>query len=360
MSRMAYQWPLDPEDLFVERQRQMVNAGLPAADVAAVRSVVGGMWPDRPGGWVHEWSQLAARYADAGRHDLAFRAYGWARFPCLADDAKRVAFDHQREQYRLAAPGFGVGLDRRDVDVAHEGGRTAVPVPVHLLAPADLPRDPPVLLVSGGVDTWKMDLHGLFEVLAQRLRVRVLAFDIAGTGESAGPMTPGGGAELVRGLVAHARSLTAGPVAHLGISMGGHYSARSGLAGEVDAAVVLGGPVEAAFTRRGPRRFGMDGIVGNALGFDRPPTPDELGERLGPFSLRPLLDRSDNAPMLVVNGADDVHVPRHDTLVFQDRPATEVHLLPDTSHCASSKLPEAVALIVGWLQSTLHPGGRDA
>ena len=61
-------------------------------------------------------------------------------------------------------------------------------------------------------------------------------------------MTGAGGAEIVRGLVAHARTLGNGVVAHVGISMGGYYSARSGLAGEVDAAVVLGGPVEAAFT----------------------------------------------------------------------------------------------------------------
>lgn len=96
--------------------------------------------------------------------------------------------------------------------------------------------------------------------------------DIPGTGESSVPMTAEGGAEIVRGLIAHARPLGNGVVAHFGISMGVYYSARSGLAGEVDAAVVLGGPVEAAFTGAGPSHFGMDGIVGNALGFDQPPS----------------------------------------------------------------------------------------
>lgn len=60
----------------------------------------------------------------------------------------------------------------------------------------------------------------------------------------------------------------------------------------------------------------MDGIVGNALGFDHQPTPDEVNTELAGFSLRPLLDRDANAPMLVINGADDVHVPQRDTLVF--------------------------------------------
>ena len=36
--------------------------GLPVADVDAVRAAVVNMWPDEPGGWVHEWSELASSY----------------------------------------------------------------------------------------------------------------------------------------------------------------------------------------------------------------------------------------------------------------------------------------------------------
>jgi esterase FrsA len=350
---MAYQWALDPQVLFDDRLPQMVRTGLPAEDVAAVRTAVSDMWADEAGGWVHEWSQLAARYADDGRHDEAFLAYGWAKFPCLADGAKRAALDHQLEQYLQAAAGFEVDFTRQILDLPYGDGTT--PVPVHLLAPPDLPDDAPVVLASGGVDTWKMDLHPLFVILAQQLQAQVLAFDIAGTGESAVRMTPEGGAEIVRGLAAHARTLTDGPVAHLGISMGGYYSARSGLAGDVDAAVDLGGPVDAAFVQLRQARAGMGGIFGNALGFGDPPPADVLDEQLAAFSLRPLLDQDTNAPMLVLNGADDHLVPQHDTLVFQGRPNTEVHLLPDAGHCGGHKLPEAAGLILGWLQTALAP-----
>ena len=181
----------------------------------------------------------------------------------------------------------------------------------------------------------------------------MLAFDIAGTGESSVQMTGTGGAEIVRGLIAKARTLGNGVVAHVGISMGGYYSARSGLAGEVDAAVVLGGPVESAFTGDGPTRFGMAGIVGNALGFNAPPSPAELSARFPEFSLRPLLDQDTNAPMLVINGADDVHVPQQDTLVFQGRRDTVVELIPDAPHCATTKLPEVFSTVIGWLSETL-------
>jgi esterase FrsA len=256
-----------------------------------------------------------------------------------------------REQYRLAAPGFGVRFQRDVLELPYRGNTTSVPV--HLFTPFDLPADRPVVLASGGVDSWKMDVHGLMVLLATHLRARVLVFDIAGTGESTVPMTGAGGAEMVSGLIEHARSLGNGVVAHVGISMGGYFSARSGLGGEADAAVVLGGPVETAFTEARTYAFGMDGIVGNAMGFDAPPTIEQLAVHRAEFSLRPLLDQDRNSPMLVVNGADDVHVPQHDTLVFQGRRDTVVNLVPDTGHCAVSKLPEVFPTIIGWLDRTL-------
>lgn len=206
-----------------------------------------------------------------------------------------------------------------------------------------------------------MDLHPLFVQLAQHTGTRVVAFDIAGTGDSSVPMTPDGGGEIVRGLIAEARAIGNGVVAHLGISMGGYYSARSGLAGEVDAAIDLGGPVETAFNRNPESlQFGMDGIIGNALGFDHQPTPDEVTAELASFSLRPLLDQDINAPMLVINGADDVHVPQRDTLVFQGRRDTEVHLIPGTGHCAVSKWGEVIPMISEWLRRTLSAVGISA
>jgi esterase FrsA len=340
---MSYQWPLNAEELFGERYPQMVNTGLPAAEVDAVRAAITDMWADAPGGWVHEWSKLAAAYAEAGAPRLAALAYGWAKFPVLADAPKTAALTRQLEQYRLAVPSFGVDFRRETLD--SPGGA----IPVHLFAPDGVSPAAPVILASGGVDSWKMDLHDLMVGLAVRLGVRVLAFDLPGTGETPGPMTPDGGVEAVRGLLAHARTLGNGAVAHVGVSMGGYYSARAGLAGEADAAVVLGGPVEAAFEPGQLGHFGMHDIVGNALGFAASPAPAELSARLAEFSLRPLLDEDRNAPMLIVNGADDVHVPQHDTLVFEGRRDTEVHLLPDTGHCAVSRFPDAIGIIADWL-----------
>jgi esterase FrsA len=352
---MPYQWPLDPRDLFTERYPQMVNTGLPAADVDAVRAAIAEMWADAPGGWVHEWSELAARYAAGGRHDLAVLAYGWAKFPVLADDAKRRAFERQLEQYELASPGFPVTFERRVLELPYEGGTT--PVPVHLLSAPGLPADAPVLLASGGVDSWKLDLHLMFAGMALATGARVVAFDIPGTGESEVPLGPAA-TEILDGLIASARALGGGNVAHLGISMGGYFSAYSGLAGLVDAAVVLGGPVEASFAADRRWEFGMADIVGNALGLDRAPDPGEMREMTATLSLRPLLDLDINAPMLVINGADDVHIPQHDTLVFEGRRDTRVELLPDTGHCATTKFDQVIPMMAGWLAERLQVPAR--
>ncbi len=349
---MSYRWPLDPQELFVERYPQMVNTGVPAQDADAMRSAITDMWADAPGGWVFEWSRLGARYAAEGNEALATLAYGWARFPALADDAKREALRLQVEHYLLAAEDFPVDFERRFLELPYQGSTTRLPV--HLLAAPGLPADAPVLIASGGVDSWKMDLHNIFVAFALNYRARVLAFDIPGTGECPIPLSRES-VELVDSLVAHAREMGDGTVGHLGISMGGYFSAATGLAGTVDAAIVLGGPVEAAFAAGRSFRFGMADIVGNAFGFDHSPSPQEMAERRAGMSLRPLLDQDANSPMLVVNGADDIHVPQADTLVFRDRRQTRVELLADTGHCAVSKFAEVIPAMIGWLNETLSP-----
>jgi len=57
--------------------------------------------------------------------------------------------------------------------------------------------------------------------------------------------------------------------------------------------------------------------------------------------------------MLVVNGADDVHIPQHDTLVFAGRRDTEVELIPDSGHCAVSKLGDVLPKMIGWIHGML-------
>jgi esterase FrsA len=349
---MSYTYNVSPAAQFEDRYNQFVSFGIPKADVDTLRATIKDMWADAPGGWPFEWSVFARKYLEAGNPLLASFAYGFAKFPCLANEARRKAQQNQLETYLKAAPSFPVKFERRMLTLPYQGG--SVNTPVHLFSVTGQYAAAPVLIYSGGVDTYKMDLHTVCVTLAQRLGITVIAFDIPGTGESPVDLSVKGD-ELVLGIANEARKLGNGKVAHLGFSFGGNFSAMTGLSGAVDAAIVNGGPVDKAWGEDNAKNlpFGMPNIIGNDMGFDHELTSPELLSAVAQFSRRSLLDRSNNCPMLVINGANDYFVPQADTLVFQNRRDTEVHLLPDAGHCAvlggPSKMPELIDIIVGWL-----------
>ena len=349
---MSYEFSVDTQALFGERYAQWVNLGLPAADLDRARAAITTMWADEPGGWTHELSALARAYAARGEHLLASLAYGVAKFPVLANQAKQEAQRRQAEEYAKAAPGFDVAFERRILHLPYRGATTRVPV--HLLSAAPDYSHAPVLLFSGGIDSWKMDLHRLAAGLARGAGVTVMAFDHPGTGETQAPLDAYTD-EVTDGLISQARRLGNGTVAHFGLSFGGNFAAASGLSGAVDAAIDLGGPVDASFEPDNYRRlmFGMADIAGNAYGFTAPPSEEQMIGAGRPFIRRALLEQKGNAPMLVINGADDVHVVQADTLVFQGRADTEVILVPGTGHCAASKLPEVMPIMISWLRARL-------
>ena len=130
----------------------------------------------------------------------------------------------------------------------------------------------------------------------------------------------------------------------------------SGLSGSVDAAIELGGPVADSFQQEHISRlpYGMHDILGNAMHWDHPLTLDELTAAMEKLVRRDLLAQQRNSPMLVINGADDYFVRQGDTLVFEDRPNTEVHLIPGTGHVAMSKAAEVIPMVTGCLRRQLR------
>jgi esterase FrsA len=281
---------------------------------------------------------------------MASLIYGCAKFPALTDPARAQAMQHQLEQFQLAATDFPVSFERRIITVPYRDG--TVEVPVHLYSTDGDYAARPVLIATGGVDTWKMDIHPWWVGFTVNAGVSTLAFDHPGTGETLIPLDEHAD-EVIRGIANYARTLGDGRVGHFGASFGGNFSAMSGLSGIVDAAVDLGGPVVDSFEPENVKNlpYGMHDIVGNAMHWDHSPTDDELSTGLGQLSRRDLLARHGNSAMLVVNGADDYFIPQSDTLIFQGRPNTEVHLIEGTGHVAMSKAPEVVPMIIAWLRA---------
>jgi esterase FrsA len=349
---MGYTYNIDPQAMFKDRFDEFVTLGVPKVEVAEMQAAITDMWADTPGGWTYEWSRLARQHAQTQDILLASLAYGCAKFPCLATESRRVALSNQTEAYIAASPGFGVKFERRMVDVPF--GASHVKVPVHIFSTSGDYKVTPTLMFNGGVDTWKMDSHRICVALAQRLPFNVLAFDQPGTGETAVPLTKEAD-EVVLGLVKEARALGNGKVAHFGMSFGANYSAMTGLLNAVDASIVLGGPVDHAFAPEALQKlpYGMRDIIGNDMGFARQPSEFEFTRAADQLARRDLFDRPRNTPMLVINGAEDYFVPQSDTLLFENKARCEVHLIPGTGHCAFSKLPEVMSIIMRWLPAQL-------
>jgi len=353
---MAFTYEVEPEAMFEDRYEEFVSFGIPKADVDHLRGIITDMWADAPGGWSFEWSALAKRYHEAGNPLLAAVAYGFAKFPCLANDARVTAQDNQIACYLEAAPSFPCNFERRIVTIPVGGAN--VELPIHLFSASGRYDGGPVLMFSGGVDGFKIDIHGIVMALLQRLGITILAFDLAGTGECPIALTADGGDAIIAGVATEARRIGNGTVAYLGFSFGGNFAAMAGLTKMVDAALVLGGPIDQAFTMENAKNlpYGMAGIIGNDMHYANEPPLAEFVANMQQFSRRSLLDQTDNAPMLIMNGADDYFVPLSDTLVFAGRAGTDVHVLGDSGHCAllsgnggKSRLPDVVGLISVWL-----------
>ncbi|MEU8804613.1 alpha/beta hydrolase [Spirillospora sp. NPDC048819] len=359
-----FTFTVDPQAVLDERARQFTALGVPAGAVARARDRIGEMWGDGEDGWGPVWAAEAER-AGRERGPLAESlCWGAARFPCLATEARRDAHRRQLERYLDAAPRFRARFRRRILHVPHPGdgtGNATTPVPAHLFRrPFGRPRG--VLILSGGVDTWKMDLHRLAVTTALATGFIVAAIDMPGTGESELVLTPGAD-RVLAALAGELRREYGLPTGFLGLSFGGHWAAKLALLGEVDAAVDLGGPTGAAATPVDVLNlpYGMTGILGNALGLDAPPGPGRAAELLDAFSLRGqgLLDpgrAGRAAPLLAVNGARDQYIPPGDTTGLAGRPGTAVWLVAGATHCAPERFRVLMPAIWGWLAARLSPG----
>jgi esterase FrsA len=348
----VFTFPLDPDDLFEERARQFVGWGIPRRTVAEVRAEVRDMWSEERGGWTPAWLARADRAVERGRWLEAALCCGAAKFPVMATPLRERAYERQIECFLRAAGELRLGFERRELSVPYRDGTTTAMV--HLYSRRGRPV-PAALMLSGGVDTWKIELHRLATILVRATGLGVIAIDMPGTGESEVSLAPDSDRILSAALAAASNEIGAGRTGFFGISFGGHWAAKLALGGAVGAAVDLGGPVAASFEREGVDRLphGMSGIVANAAGFDRMPAVSEVAELLREFSLRPDLARAGGSPLLVVNGSADPYVPPSDATDFESRPEATVWLVRDGEHCASDRIRRVMPAIIGWIAREL-------
>ncbi|MGY0058276.1 alpha/beta hydrolase [Streptomyces sp. LZ34] len=179
-----FSFDIAPAELFEERARQFTAWGIPARTVARARDAITDMWGTGPHGWVPVWASLAEEAERAGQWSRAARLWGAARFPALATPERHEAYARQRAAYARATAGrrLPVRFTRGNVQLPAEGGGT-VPYPVHLMARRRW-RRPGVLVLAGGVDTWKVELHRMATATALATGLPVVSVDMPGTGEA--------------------------------------------------------------------------------------------------------------------------------------------------------------------------------
>lgn len=351
-----FTFPVDPAALFEERSQQFAGWGIPRKIIRRVEAKIIDNWREAPGGWVYEWSKEAELAAQQKRLMLAAMLYGAARFPSVVTPMREQALIHQVDFFERAARQLPIYFERRCVSLP---GPRRIDVPVHIYAP-EAGNQRPLVLLTGGVDTGKMELHRLAYVLARLGRFRVAAIDMPGTSES-GVLLSADAEQIYLDLL---NTLApSGRKAVFGVSFGAHWAAKLALLGAVDAAVNLGGPSlvfesGSKFMQSLPN--GMPGIIANAMGLAGMPDDKTLETLMPAFSLRGLMaQKSDRiAPMLVINGERDQYIPVEDSSCFAQFPNHQVWLMRGMTHCAPEGLPRILPAVIAWLRLQLYGESR--
>jgi esterase FrsA len=346
----------DPKAMVEERFAQFTQLGSPADKIHEVAVRLDDLWRDGPGGWPYEWSRAAEACESRGDWLQASLFYGIGKYPCLGDATRLKVYEKHLASYLKAAKTFPARFERRVLSVPYRGGSTEVAA--HLLSPAKARDKSPVLLMLGGIDTWKLDIHNSAVQVGAALNAHIALVDMVGVGESKLPLAPDGDVVLA-GVADQVRSLGNGRVGIFAFSFGATWAVKMALTGEIDAAAASGPPVADAFHSEflGKMPNGMPGIIGNAFRRDTPFRDEaELASAMAPFNMRDqgLFDwRGGRTPLYVFNGAIDPYVPNSDITVFESRPDTIVKLVPNATHCAAEKMGEILPDVMRWLGGCL-------
>jgi esterase FrsA len=324
-------------------------------DADAAREAILALRRLDPESWASAWGEAADRFAGADDPLQAYRLSFLGRYPVPNHAAKE-------EQYARARRFFLDAVSRDDPPVE----RVAVPldvdgdVPFYVLRPADVER-PPVVMVWGGIDTWKEEMYDRTGTLFRSMGYAVVLVDIPGTGES--PVLAARDAERqwtpIFDWLGAQPDLDVSRVVAVGASFGGYwamklaYTHRERLRGAVN----WGGGVHITFTpewqerSRNASSYLMDLMPARARVFGGS-TFDDYVARARELSLleQGLLDEP-SAPLLLVNGRNDVQNSIDDVYLSLDHGDPKSARVFDGGHMGEGPV---VPTIVAWVGERLR------
>jgi hypothetical protein len=317
-----------------------------------------------PEPWAACWSAVADRFAadavsatdPSARREAFLQAYRFSfmgRYPVPNHPAKERQYLRAREFFLEAT-----GLDDpplQAVAVPFEGGQ----VRFYVSRPKEAPR-PPVVMVWGGIDTWKEEMYERLGSLFRSNGFAVLLVDMPGVGES--PILAGPDAERqwtpVLDWLAEQTDLDAGRCAAVGASFGGYWAMKLAYTHRerLRCCVNWGGGVHITFTPEWQRRsrdaasYLMDLMPARARIFGGE-TFDDYVARCRELSLldQGLLEQP-SAPLLLVNGRDDLQNSIDDVYLSLDYGDPKSARVFDGGHMGEGPVAPT---ILDWVRSYL-------
>ncbi len=363
MTTMAERTPEDARAWLLERLERGAHP-LDKVDPAAAREAIDSLRGLDPESWTACWDSAAEQYAaaaaeaadPASRRQALLEAYRFSflgRFPVPNHPAKERQYARARAFFLDAT-----GLDDpplQRVSVPFDDGELAF----YVARPSGVERAP-VVIMWGGIDTWKEEMYDRLGGLFRTKGVAVLLVDMPGVGES--PILAGTDAERqwtpVFDWLAGQNDLDADRCAAVGASFGGYWAMKLAYThrDRLRCAVNWGGGVHVTFTPEWQQRsrnassYLMDLMPARARIFGGETFEDYVA-RCGELSLldQGLLDQP-SAPILLVNGRDDVQNSIDDIYLSLDHGDPKAARVFDGGHMGEGPVAPTIA---AWVLDNL-------
>jgi esterase FrsA len=337
----------------------------PEAARAAIESLVG----LDPESWAASWGAAADRFAaeaeraadPAARREALLHAYRFSfigRYPVPNHPAKERQYKRARAFFLEATSLDDPLLER--VSLPLDGSE----LPFYVVRPVGAER-PPVVMVWGGIDTWKEEMYERLGALFRAKGFAVLLVDIPGAGES--PILAGRDGERqwtpILDWLATQGDLDAARCAAVGASFGGYWAMKLAYTHRerLGCCVNWGGGVHITFTpewqerSRNASSYLIDLMPARARIFGGTTFEDYVG-RCRELSLldQGLLDQP-SAPLLLVNGRNDVQNSIDDIYLSLDHGDPKSARVFDGGHMGEGPV---VPTIIEWVSERLAAAAR--
>jgi esterase FrsA len=330
--------------------------------------------------WAAAFSAVAVRYAaravdaeQAGDTSAArenyLRAYGYyrmARYPTTNSVGKKSAYPKSQDMLLRASRYFEIPIERVEIPFDGRPGEGARIV-AHLRLPAGRNGRLPIMIVSGGIDTFKEDMHT--DQLLDR-GISTLAIDIPGVGDA-----PLAGSEDAERMftplfewIAARPDLDSARVGYWGGSTGGYWAAKIAHTHRESLACVVsqGGCVHHSFdadwiehAQAGEYPFELAETLAYAFGRD---TFEQWVDFAPNLSLvRQGILEQPCAEMLLINGLHDTVFPISDNYLLLEHGAPKSARFVDAGHMGYTA--DTLRIILNWITDRLgaaehrHLGG---